>query len=62
MNLQTILSILGAAEQLTSGLANLVNNAGDVFKETDAAQVKAAAAKLKAANDQLDQVVLAKLG
>jgi len=62
MDLKTILSIIGAAEQLTTGLASLINNAGDVFKETDAAQVQSAASKLRAANDQLDQVVLAKLG
>jgi hypothetical protein len=62
MNLQTILNVIGAASQLTRGLTSLVDNATATFSDTDADKVRTAAEALRAENDQLTQVVLAKLG
>jgi len=62
MDLETILSVINAATQLTKGLTSLANNATEVFKDNDADNVRTAAAALRAANDKLEEVVLAKLG
>lgn len=62
MDVSKILAIITAATDIVTHVGDLIEEAKDVLSQEDAAQVKAAADKLRATNAQLEQQVLAKLG
>ena len=62
MDMSKILAIITAATDIVTHVGDLIEEAKGVLSQEDAAQIKAAADKLRASNAQLEQQVLAKLG